>query len=139
MSTIGPRWVLICLAAMLKQFIITLVVAAIVVVVARAKRKRNDSRSDASGEKSLRGSGSPSATVIVGYSLAAVMILATVGVTWLRYQEAREIVRIEVVDARSGDRTVYQVRRKELGERQFTTVDGTVVSLGASDRVERIE
>lgn len=77
--------------------------------------------------------------MIVGYSLAAIMILATAGVSWMRYQEANSIVRVEVVDARSGERTVYQVRRKNLGEREFRTVDGRVVSLGASDRMERIE
>src|SRR6056297_219367 len=49
------------------------------------------------------------------------------------------IVSVEVLDTRSGQRTVYQVRRKELGEREFRTVDGRVVSLGASDRMERIE
>jgi len=31
------------------------------------------------------------------------------------------------------------VRRKALGEREFRTVDGRRVSLGASDRMERIE
>jgi len=77
--------------------------------------------------------------MVVGYSLAAIMILATAGISWMRYQEANAIVQIEVVDARSGERTVYQVRRKNLGEREFRTVDGRVVSLGASDRMERIE
>lgn len=77
--------------------------------------------------------------MIVGYSLAAIMILATAGISWMRYQDANAIVRVEVVDTRSGERTVYQVRRKNLGEREFRTVDGRVVSLGASDRMERIE
>lgn len=77
--------------------------------------------------------------MIVGYSLAAIMILATATITWMRHHEANTIVRVEVLDTRSGTRTVYQVRRKELGEREFTTVDGRVVSLGASDRMERIE
>jgi len=77
--------------------------------------------------------------MIVGYSLAAIMILTTAGISWMRYQEANTIVSVEVLDTRSGQRTVYQVRRKELGEREFRTVDGRVVSLGASDRMERIE
>lgn len=123
---------------MLKQLLVTLLVAAIVIVFARMKRARRTAPAarDASPPST---SSSPSAVVIAGYVLAAVMILATAGVTWMRYQEANEIVRVEVIDARSGERTVYQVRRRQLGEREFRTVDGRVVSLGASDRMERIE
>lgn len=124
---------------MLKQLIVTLVVAAVVVVLARMKRGRAQARASGARPEAASNASSPSATMLVGYSLAAIMILATAGVTWMRYQEANEIVRVEVVDTRSGDRTVYQVRRKELGEREFRTIDGRVVSLGASDRMERVE
>jgi len=77
--------------------------------------------------------------MLIGYSLAAIMILATAGISWMRYQEANAIVQVEILDTRSGERTIYQVRRKELGEREFRTIDGRVVSLGASDRMERVE
>ncbi len=77
--------------------------------------------------------------MVVGYSLAAIMILTAAGISWMRYEEANAIVQVEVLDTRSGERTIYQVRRKELGERKFRTVDGRVVSLGASDRMERVE
>lgn len=127
---------LLSFAAMLKQLLVTLLVAAIVIVFARMKRAR---RTAPAARDASSASSSPSAMVVAGYVLAAIMILATAGVTWMRYQEANEIVRVEVIDARSGERTVYQVRRKQLGERQFRTVDGRVVSLGASDRMERIE
>ncbi len=119
---------------MVKQLLVTLAVAAIVIIIARMKR----ARSNASPAEPARNS-SPSTTMLVGYALAAVMILATAGISWMRYHEANEIVRVEVVDARSGERTIYQVRRKELGDREFKTVDGRVVSLGASDRMVRIE
>jgi len=124
---------------MLKQLIVTIVVAVIVVVLARMKRGRVQADAGGAGPSAQSASSSPSTAVIAGYGLAAVMILATAGITWVRYQEANEIVRVEVVDTRTGDRTVYQVRRKQLGEREFTTVDGRIVSLGASDRMERIE
>ncbi len=124
---------------MLKQLIITIVVAVIVVVLARMKRGRVQADAGGAGPSGQSVSSSPSTAVIAGYGLAAVMILATAGITWMRYQEANEIVRVEVVDTRTGDRTVYQVRRKQLGEREFTTIDGRIVSLGASDRMERIE
>lgn len=124
---------------MAKQLLITLAVAAIVIVIARMKRARGESRGSAEKPSATLPSSSRKTSMIVGYSLAAIMILATAGISWMRYQEANEIVRVEVVDTRSGERTIYQVRRKELGEREFRTVDGRVVSLGASDRMERIE
>ncbi|MGK7296619.1 MAG: hypothetical protein ACNS61_12470, partial [Candidatus Wenzhouxiangella sp. M2_3B_020] len=117
--------------------LITLAVAAIVVVIARMKRNRK-TRSDppaASGN----GRRSPSTTEWFGYSLAAVMIVTAATITWLGWKERNEIIDVVVIDARTGDRTVYEVRRKALGDREFRTVDGRVVSLGASDRMERIE
>ena len=124
---------------MLKQLIVTLAVAVIVIVLARMKRGRTQADESSTGMEPQTVRSRPSTTVIAGYVLAAIMILATAGITWMRYQEANEIVRVEVIDTRTGDRTIYQVRRKQLGEREFTTVDGRIVSLGASDRMERIE
>jgi len=129
---------------MLKQLLITLLVAVVVVVIARMKRprmKNNRGQARPTGADALPASttSSRSTTMLVGYALAAVMIITTAGISWMRYQEANEIVRVEVVDARSGERTIYQVRRKELGDREFQTVDGLVVSLGASDRMVRVE
>ena len=124
---------------MLKQLIITLLVALAVIVFARMKRGRTSADAAYTEPTVQNGRSSPSTTVIAGYVLAAIMILATAGITWTRYQEANEIVRVEVVDTRTGDRTIYQVRRKQLGEREFKTVNGRIVSLGAADRMERIE
>jgi len=124
---------------MAKQMLVTLVVAAIVIVIARMKRARSESRTVAERPPATPGSSSPTTSMVVGYSLAAIMILTAAGISWMRYEEANAIVQVEVLDTRSGERTIYQVRRKELGERKFRTVDGRVVSLGASDRMERVE
>jgi len=124
---------------MAKQMLITLAVAAIVIVIARMKRGRSQARAAGERPSSAQGSSSRPTSMLIGYSLAAIMILATAGISWMRYQEANAIVQVEILDTRSGERTIYQVRRKELGEREFRTIDGRVVSLGASDRMERVE
>lgn len=67
------------------------------------------------------------------------MIAVAARVTWSTWVERNEIIDVVVVDTRSGERTVYEVRRKFLGEREFRTVDGRIVSLGAADRMERTE
>lgn len=123
---------------MVKQLLVTLLVAVVVIVVARMKRGRAQRR-DAPEPGEAGGDRSMSATALVGYALAAVMIVTAATLTWMGWQERNEIVEVVVVDTRTGDRTTYQVRRKALGEREFRTVDGRVVSLGSADRMERIE
>ncbi|NDY95150.1 hypothetical protein [Wenzhouxiangella limi] len=124
---------------MIKQALITLLVAVIVIVVARMKRGREQARERGDAASADEQPWYQSTTAIVGFIFAGIVILSTAGVTWLRYQHANEVVRVEVVEPSSGTRSVYQVRRKDLGEREFRTVDGRQVSLASSDRVERIE
>lgn len=124
---------------MIKQALITLLVAVIVIVVARINRGREQARERGDAGPADEQPWYQSTTAIVGFIFAGIVILSTAGVTWLRYQHANEVVQVEVVEPSSGTRAVYQVRRKDLGEREFRTVDGREVSLASSDRVERIE
>jgi len=122
---------------MAKQLLITLLVAAIALFVARMKRARSVSRTESNQASSARQP--PSTTALVGYALAAVMIVTAGALTWMGYQERNEILEVVVVDTRSGERVVYNVRRKALGEREFRTIDGRLISLGSADRMELIE
>ncbi|MEE4638259.1 MAG: hypothetical protein V2J42_05935 [Wenzhouxiangella sp.] len=124
---------------MIKQALITLLVALIVIVVARINRGREQARARGDTGPADEEPWYQSTTAIVGFIFAGIVILSTAGVTWLRYQHANEVVQVEVVEPSSGTRAVYQVRRKDLGEREFRTVDGREVSLASSDRVERVE
>jgi hypothetical protein len=124
---------------MIKQALITVLVALIVIIVARAKRARDEVRAGGGASRESEEPWYQSTTAIVGFIFAGIVILSTAGVTWLRYQHANEVVQVEVVEPASGTRSVYQVRRKDLGEREFRTVDGRQVSLGAGDRVERVD
>ncbi|MDT8450300.1 MAG: hypothetical protein RQ847_09000 [Wenzhouxiangellaceae bacterium] len=121
---------------MVKQLLVTVAVALVVVMIARMKRgKESAGRSD-SGSADDR---PVSTTALAGYALAAVMIVTAGTLTWMGWKERNEIIEVVVIDARTGERTVYSVRRKALGERQFRTVDGRIVSLGSADRMERVE
>jgi hypothetical protein len=122
---------------MAKQLLITLLVAAIVLFVARMKRIRSVSRDASSDGSDVQRP--PSTTALVGYVLAAVMIVTAGTLTWMGYQERNEILEVVVVDTRNGERVVYSVRRKALGEREFRTIDGRLISLGSADRMELIE
>ncbi len=122
---------------MAKQLLVTLLVAAVVVFIARMKRTRQVSQAESAADS--KQPHSTSTTALVGYALAAVMIVTAGALTWLGYQERNEILEVVVVDTRSGERVVYSVRRKALGEREFRTIDGRLISLGSADRMELIE
>ncbi|MFN2334523.1 MAG: hypothetical protein ABR550_08890 [Wenzhouxiangellaceae bacterium] len=126
----------------MKQVLVTLLVAAVVLIVARMKRGQGKPSPHAPGKVAKTRPAriwprSPQGKI--GFALAVITILAAAGVSYQRWEYANQIVTVEVVDTRSGHTTVYHVRRKALGEREFKTVDGRFVSLGASDRMERIE
>lgn len=124
---------------MLKQVLITLLVAVIVIVVARIQRARKLAREQQPLEAADEEDWYRSSSAIVGFIFAGITILSTAGITGYRYWLANQIVQVEVIDPGSSSRTIYQVRRKDLGEREFRTVDGRRVSLGSSDRIERVD
>lgn len=123
---------------MLKQVLITALVAALVIGVARIQRARRIVRqrpTHAPAEEAWYRS--PAA--VVGLIFAALVMLSTTAVTAYRHWLANQLVEVVVIDPGSGARTLYQVKRKDLGEREFRTIDGRRVSLGAGDRVERLD
>lgn len=117
-----------------RQLLITLLVAAIVFAFARARRSQVRRRAPVD----RAADGLPTGAV-VGYALAALTILASAGFGWHWYQDANRIVEVEVVETVTGTRTLYHVRKKDLGGREFRTVDGRHIWLGSSDRLERVE
>lgn len=124
---------------MLREALITLLVAAIVIVVARIQRGRRVAREQRALNVEEEEPWYRSPSAIVGFIFAGLVIVSTTAVTGYRFWYANQIVQVEVIDPSSGSRTVYQVKRRDLGEREFRTVDGRRVSLGAGDRVERID
>jgi len=113
---------------LVRQLLLTALVIVIVVLVVRWRRA--PARQAAPGAR--RG---PSPQALAGWVLLGIMVVGATVTFYLQWSEAHEVVTIEVVDGRSGERTTYQVYRKEVGDRRFRTVDGREVSLGQSDRM----
>lgn len=135
---IQPLAGLLSFETMLKQLLVTLLVATVFVLIARMKRGRD--QANAAGTENGEDPEPGMSTIsIAGYALAGVMIVTAGTLTWMGWKERNEIIEVVVVDSGTNDRTVYQVRRKALADREFETVDGRFISLGASDRMERVE
>jgi len=69
-------------------------------------------------------------------ALSAALVLGA-GLYYLSWQEARRPVTVILHDG-SGEPVIYEVRKRDLGERAFTTLDGTRVTVGDSERMEVI-
>jgi len=118
-----------------RQLLLTAVVILVVFLVVRLRRGPRQ----AAGQPAPATGRRPSPQALAGWALLAVMVLGASGAFYLQWSEAHEVVTVEVVDGRSGERTRYQVYRKEVGDRSFRTVDGRRVSLGQADRMELTE
>lgn len=72
--------------------------------------------------------------------LAMILVLSAVtSAGWMVYsnwQMGRAVVEVRVVNAKTGDATVYQAIRDKIYGRMFTTVDGRRVTLADVERME---
>lgn len=116
---------------MIRQLLLTAVVILVVFLVVRLRRAPGR----AAAQPGATGGRRPSPQALAGWALLGIMVLGASVAFYLQWSDAHEVVTVEVVDGRSGERTRYQVYRKEVGDRRFRTVDGREVSLGQADRM----
>ncbi|MGI9310090.1 MAG: hypothetical protein ACR2P7_00990, partial [bacterium] len=73
----------------------------------------------------------------VAYGLLGLLARLSLSLFAWHLHAQNRIVSIRVLA--DGETAVYQARRKSISGRNFTTLDGARVTLGASDRIEMIE
>ena len=66
----------------------------------------------------------------------SLMILAAGVYIYVEWQQAREVLRVQVIDNRTGNSKEYRVIRGNLQDRSFQTMDGRIVKLADTDRME---
>lgn len=66
----------------------------------------------------------------------SLMILAAGVYIYVEWQQAREVLRVQVIDNRTGNSKEYRVIRGNLQDRSFQTLDGRIVKLADTDRME---
>ena len=119
---------------MLLKVLFTLAVVLAVAVIFRVKNQpQKPPPPDAATGRS--GGGISSRAVI--YTLLGLIISISILIFVLHWSDQRQIINIRVTDSQ-GETINYQAYRKTIKGRQFTTLDGVDVTLGASDRVEML-
>lgn len=77
----------------------------------------------------------PALVRALAVGLVAVMVSGSLLWLYLDWESGRGLVNVRVINANTGEVTSFQARRQDIGERQFTTLDGRQVTLAEIERM----
>jgi hypothetical protein len=72
----------------------------------------------------------------LAYGLVSVTVAGTGLYLYQGWEQGREIVRVRVVNAGTGQGVTYRARRQDIVGRSFRTLDGHAVTLADVERME---
>jgi len=132
-------------SAMIGKILLTL---AVIVVAYLMVRRNSESKPDtvmsapakiAAGVKRK----SPDPTLhddlrTASYLFLFFMVVVGAALYYYRWQDDHQLITVRLYSADQADPTSYEVYKYHLAERSFTTVDGRVITVAGSDRMEVI-
>ncbi|HEC16512.1 MAG TPA: antitermination protein NusG [Sedimenticola sp.] len=80
--------------------------------------------------------GKPRPAHIAAFGLVSVMLAGAIFFVCLEWIDGYQVVRIRVIDTRSGSAVSYEARRSDVDGRSFRTLDGVTVTLADVERME---
>ncbi len=117
---------------MLTKILFTIVVIAGVAIFYRQKAEKENAKRQTPATPD-QGSVPPKT---MAYIIIGVLLAASAVVFFLNWQTANEVVNIRVT-SESGEVVIYQAYQKDIKGRSFTSLTGSQITLGESDRFER--
>lgn len=121
---------------MLTKFLFTIAVIVVVLLVYQA-RFRPVSQAVQKAKHNTAFPNKPSKWVV--YTVAGILAVSSGVVYFFKWQSDNTILTIRVINAQQEEPFSYKARQKDIKGRTFTTLDGRVVTLGDSDRIELID
>lgn len=118
---------------MLTKILFTIAVIVVVLLIYQARFRKSVQQ-----VPQKIGSSTSKASKFAIYSVVAVLALAGAGVFVYNWWLENTVVTIRVISP-TNEVVSYQAHRKDISGRTFTTLDGKMVTLGDSDRVEHLE
>lgn len=73
------------------------------------------------------------------YSFAGIIALTSCAFFIYKWQLDNTVVSIRVISGSVDNTTTYKALQKDIKGRTFTTLDGRLVTLGESDRIELLK
>lgn len=99
----------------------------------RATEQARQQKQAASGAEEVKSL----APKTVAYLLVALLILVSGVVYYFSWSDANQVVTLRITSA-DGRLVEYQAYRKNIKDREFTTIDGVRTRLADSDRLEML-
>ena len=73
---------------------------------------------------------------LVAISFMVLMVVAASVMIYLELDQQNAVVTVNVVNTQSGGKKTYRVKKSEIHDKGFTTVDGTQVFVAEIERIE---
>ncbi|WP_417347014.1 hypothetical protein [Ferrimonas sp.] len=114
---------------MLTKILVTLLVITVVLMGTkrRAPERKRDAELPSMASSWLR---------FLAPAIAGVVMLVAAAFSGWQWYQGQQILQIRIIDAEHQSETLYEVYRKDLDGRHFTTRDGLYVELGSTERME---
>jgi hypothetical protein len=118
---------------MIKFLFIAALVSALIFLARSGLR-----RTAATPEPRAAGPGpaAPSLLRRTAWTLVGVLLGISLLMSAVQWWQDRDVVEVRVVNSISGSGVSYLVRKSDLGERGFRTLDGRIVTLAEVERME---
>ncbi|ROR32551.1 hypothetical protein [Inmirania thermothiophila] len=122
-------------AAMFRELLVTVAVAAIVYAVVRAR-----TRAAAVGRQQR----SPRPAEVfpwrqAAWTFVALTLLIGTAIGYHQWRARQEVLLVRVVNGATGEVATYRARRGAIRARAFETVDGRIVTLAETERLEVLD
>ena len=123
---------------MFTKILLTLGVIAIawLVVSNRARRERVSAASSSTRLAAPPTGRRDGALRLAAYGLVVLMILGSGVFLYLQWRDEYRIVNVEVINTQTGRSVSYQARRGDVEARSFLTLDGRLVNVAETERIE---
>ena len=121
---------------MIGKVFFTMLVIVVVGMLFRSKgRTQNATQTSNQATTNAQGEAGSLAPKTVAYMLVGLLIIVSGLVYYYSWSDANRLINLQVISA-NGTMSHYQAYHKDIDGREFTSVDGILIKLADSDRLE---
>ena len=123
---------------MIAKIFYTMLVIVIVGMIFRSQNQAKVDKQRSEQNKPETPEQNSMAPKSVAYLLIGLLIVVSGVVYYFSWSDANQLITLRVINS-SGTLTEYQAYRKDIRGREFSSIDGVIIQLADSDRLEMIE
>ncbi len=122
---------------MLGKILLTLSVIAIAYLYVRQKQLSESAEATATSKETQKAKSELAKDFqIAAYLFLGLMVIVGAGLYYFQWQDDHTVLTVNLHRENQAEPVSYQVYKYQLQERTFTTIDGTLVTVAGSERME---